>query len=71
MLEQWYWLIVGLLPYRMRWEKQECFVLQALFWTVEIRLEEGLFCYWEVYCPAIERLRGTLQSLLTTLAAKQ
>ena len=55
----WFWLIVGLVPYTIKRQKtkdEQVLTLKALFWRLIIRWKKGQ-CSWEVYIPFIEHLR--------------
>jgi len=55
----WFWLIVGLLPYsikRQQTEKEQIFTLKALLWRFTIH-QTGDQCSWDLSIPLIEHLR--------------
>ena len=55
----WYWLMVGLVPYtikRQRIKKEQALTVKALFWRLTIRGENGCRS-WDLSIPFIEHLR--------------
>jgi hypothetical protein len=55
----WFWLIVGLLPYsikRQQTEKEQIFTVKALLWRLTIHQREDQ-CSWDLYIPLIEQVR--------------
>ncbi len=54
----WFWLVVGLLPYsikRQRMKNEQSLSVQAFFWRITIRWRQGK-CSWIVSVPLITHL---------------
>jgi hypothetical protein len=52
----WFWLVVGLIPYAIQRQqtKDERWVrIQALFWRLSIRWHQG-HCSWKLFLPLID-----------------
>lgn len=55
----WFWLIVGLVPYtikRQQTDNEQILTIKALFWRLTIRRENGPNS-WDLSIPFIEHLR--------------
>ena len=55
----WYWLIVGLVPYiikRQQMKDEQVLTVKALFWRLTIRWGDGCNS-WDLSIPFIEHLR--------------
>lgn len=55
----WYWLIVGLVPYTIKQQRvkdEQVLTIKALFWRFTIRWKSGRRS-WDLCVPFIEHLR--------------
>ena len=55
----WYWLIVGLVPYTIKQQRakdEQVLTFKALFWRLTIRSGNGR-CSWDLSIPFVEHLR--------------
>lgn len=54
----WIWLVVGLVPYYgalCKAKGGQKFILQALFWSLEVYRQHNGFRQWTVHIPLIQR----------------
>lgn len=55
----WYWLIVGLVPYTIKQQQatdEQVLTVKALFWRLTLRWRSGRYS-WDLVIPFIEHLR--------------
>jgi hypothetical protein len=73
--ETWVWIVVGLLPYRVKWQSLANDVrtleVRALFWSLALRLRRSGRHDWKLSVPLIERLRDAAWAAVTRLQDSQ
>lgn len=71
MNEIWIWLVLGLVPYRVRHRYtrsgERVWTVQALFWSVHIEHQCSGHYDWAVQVPLIERLRDAVWAAVLRL----
>jgi hypothetical protein len=73
--EIWIWIVVGLLPYRVKWQSLTNGVctleMRALFWSLAVRLRRSGRHDWKLSVPLIERLRDAVWAAVMRLHDNQ